>query len=295
MRPVNLIPPEDRRGDRAPLRAGGASYLIVGVLTAALFGVIALVITGNTITEKEDELASLEARQAAAEQRVSELAPYGEFATLADSRQETISTLAKSRFDWDRVMHELALVIPDDVWLDSLTGSVAPGVTTGGDSGAATATADTSISGPSLQITGCADGQVAVARFLAALRDIDGVTRVGMQKSSLGDKGSSGAEGTTDSTTAGSVSGDCQTREFIASFEITIAFDAVPRPAYLTPADSVVPAAVPATTETTTTETTTTDDGGTAEAETEQQSAEDSAAEQSTEAQNGAANVGVGG
>lgn len=290
MRPVNLIPPEDRRGDRAPLRAGGASYLIVGVLTAALFGVIALVMTGNTITEKEGELASLEARQAAAEQRVSELAPYGEFATLSDSRQETISTLAKSRFDWDRVMHELALVIPDDVWLDSLTGSVAPGVTTGSDSGTTTATADASITGPSLQVTGCADGQVAVARFLAALRDIDGVTRVGMQKSSLGDKGSSGAGGTTDSATSGDVSGDCQTREFIASFEITIAFDAVPPPAYLATADSVVPAAAPATTETTTT-----DDGGTAEAEAEQQSAEDSAAEQSTEAQNGAANVGVGG
>lgn len=290
MRPVNLIPPEERRGDRAPLRAGGISYMIVGLLTAALLGVIALVMTGNTITEKEGELASLEARQAAAEQRVSELAPYGEFATLSDSRQETISTLAKSRFDWDRVMHELALVIPDDVWLDSLTGSVAPGVTTGGDSGTETSAADASITGPSLRITGCADGQVAVARFLAALRDIDGVTRVGMQQSSLGDKGISGAGGTTDSATAGDVSGDCQTREFIASFEITIAFDAVPPPAYLATADSVVPAAAPATTETTTT-----DDGGTAESEAEQQSAEDSAAEQSTKAQNGAANVGVGG
>lgn len=290
MRPVNLIPPEERRGDRAPLRAGGISYMIVGLLTAALLGVIALVMTGNTITEKEGELASLEARQAAAEQRVSELAPYGEFATLSDSRQETISTLAKSRFDWDRVMHELALVIPDDVWLDSLTGSVAPGVATGGDSGTETSAADASITGPSLRITGCADGQVAVARFLAALRDIDGVTRVGMQQSSLGDKGISGAGGTTDSATAGDVSGDCQTREFIASFEITIAFDAVPPPAYLATADSVVPAAAPATTETTTT-----DDGGTAESEAEQQSAEDSAAEQSTKAQNGAANVGVGG
>ena len=30
MRPVNLIPPEDRRGDRAPLRAGSLSYVVVG-------------------------------------------------------------------------------------------------------------------------------------------------------------------------------------------------------------------------------------------------------------------------
>ncbi len=290
MRPVNLIPPEDRRGDRAPLRAGGASYVIVGLLTAALLGLVALVMTGNSITEKEGELASLEASQAAAEQRASELAPYGEFATLSGSRQETISSLAKSRFDWDRVMHELALVIPDDVWLDSLTGSVAPGVTIGGESGSETSATDASITGPSLQITGCADGQVAVAGFLAALRDIDGVTRVGMHTSSLGDDESAGGTGTTDSATTAGTSGDCQTREFIASFEITIAFDAVPPPAYLATADS----ATPAMTETTTT-TTTTDDGGAAEAAAEQQSAENSAAEQSTEAQDGAANVGVGG
>ena len=30
MRPVNLIPPEERRGDHAPLRAGALSYVIVG-------------------------------------------------------------------------------------------------------------------------------------------------------------------------------------------------------------------------------------------------------------------------
>ena len=288
MRPVNLIPPEDRRGDRAPLRAGGVSYMIVGLLTAALLGVIALVMTGNTITEKEAELAALEARQDAAEQRVSELAPYGEFASLSKSRQETISSLAESRFDWERVMQELALVIPDDVWLDSLAGSVSPGVSSGSDSSSATSATDTSIAGPSLKITGCADGQVAVAGFIAALRDIDGVTRVGMQRSSLGDKGGGGGStSTTDSATAGEASGDCQTRQFIASFEITVAFDAVPPPAYPATTGTEIPA--------TTTTTTTTDDGGTAEAAAEQQSAEDSAAEQSGQAQSAADTVGVGG
>ena len=48
---------------------------------------------------------------------------------LPRRRTETVDSLAQSRFDWERVMRELALVIPEDVWLESLTGTVAPGVT----------------------------------------------------------------------------------------------------------------------------------------------------------------------
>ena len=34
MRPVNLIPPEERRGERAPMRTGPLSYVVVAVLAA---------------------------------------------------------------------------------------------------------------------------------------------------------------------------------------------------------------------------------------------------------------------
>ena len=67
MRPVNLIPPEDRRGDHAPLRAGVASYAIVGVLALALVGVVMVILAGNKISESEAELAALEARKAQAD------------------------------------------------------------------------------------------------------------------------------------------------------------------------------------------------------------------------------------
>jgi Tfp pilus assembly protein PilN len=285
MRPVNLIPPEQRRGERAPLRAGFVSYAIVGVLALALLGVVGMVMAGNSISEKESELASLEARQVVADQRAQELAPYGEFASLAESRRATVADLADSRFDWERVLRELALVIPGDVWLDSLTGTVAPGVTLEAEGAAETVT-DPSITGPSLQISGCATGQVAVAGFVAALKDIDGVTRVGMQESSLGELGEAGVSDPA-AATAGSEDG-CQTRQFIAAFQITVAFDAVPVSEYAPGASTESATTAPATA------TTTTDDGGTAEAQSEQQAAEGSAAEQSAEAGDSAETVGVG-
>ena len=45
MRPVNLIPPEQRRGEQAPLRTGPLPYIVVGALVAVLVGVTALVLT----------------------------------------------------------------------------------------------------------------------------------------------------------------------------------------------------------------------------------------------------------
>ena len=54
MRPVNLIPPEDRRGEQAPLRIGPLAYILrrrAG--RSSLVGVTALVLTGNQITERK--------------------------------------------------------------------------------------------------------------------------------------------------------------------------------------------------------------------------------------------------
>ena len=47
MRPVNLIPPESRRGQNAPLRSGPLPYIAIGALVAVLLGVTALVLVGN--------------------------------------------------------------------------------------------------------------------------------------------------------------------------------------------------------------------------------------------------------
>ncbi len=297
MRPVNLIPPEDRRGDHAPLRAGVASYAIVGVLAVALIGVVMVVLTGNDINESKSELAGLEARKAQADVAAAELAPYGEFATLEQSRSETVSSLAQSRFDWERVLNELALVVPRRVTLESLTGAAGSGVTVGGETGGTTTAADASIAGPSLQIGGCANGQKGVARLLAALRDIDGVTRVGMQSSELGEEQTTTGGATSSDEQAGAEAGpvDCQTGPSVARFQASVAFDAVPVPETAAPPAGTAPATAtaPEATETTTTETTT-EDPGIAAAQVQGEAAIDSANEQVAESKDGAAAAGVG-
>jgi Tfp pilus assembly protein PilN len=240
VRPVNLIPPEDRRGEHAPLRTGPLPYVLIGALVLLLAGVTALVLAGNQISEREGEVAKLEREDAQAAAKAQRLAAYTEFRAMSEQRVATVSELADSRFDWERVMRELALVLPSDVWLVGLTATAAPGVAVeggaGGDSGMRSAAP-----GPALELSGCADGQEAVAGFVTALEDIDGVTRVGVQSSELPEaKEGGGGEGGGDSD-----SGDeCRTRKFIAKFEIVVAFDAAP-----VAESSTEGAAPPATTE----------------------------------------------
>jgi Tfp pilus assembly protein PilN len=225
MRPVNLIPAEDRRGEHAPLRTGPLPYVLLAALVALLLGVTAIVVTNNEISESKNEVATLEGEDAAAAAKAQSLASYTQFRTMSEQRVETVSSLADSRFDWERVMRELALVLPHDVWLVGLTATAAPGVSVDGGGGGASNMRG-AIAGPALELGGCARGQEAVAGFVTALKDIDGVTRVGVQSSELPEEGKAGgSEGGGSDSSSGD---ECRTRKFIAKFEIVVAFDAAP-------------------------------------------------------------------
>lgn len=225
MRPINLIPPEDRRGEQAPLRTGPLPYVLLGALVALLVGVTAMVLTGNQIADSKSEVARLKSEDAAEAAKAQRLASYTQFRGMSEERVATVNSLADSRFDWERVMRELSLVLPSDVWLVGLTATAAPGVSVEGGGGSASGMR-AAIPGPALELTGCSRGQEAVAGFVTALEDIDGVTRVGVQSSELPEKEESGGGGG-----GSNDSGDeCRTRKFIAKFEIVVAFDAAPVP-----------------------------------------------------------------
>jgi Tfp pilus assembly protein PilN len=250
MRPVNLIPTTERRGEHAPLRAGVLSYVVVGVLALVLGGVVAVVLTGNKIAESKAQVASLQTRQAAADARASQVAPYVDFAALQDARHSTVVSLAQSRFDWERVLRQLAIVIPSDVWLTSLSGGVG-GTSSASGSSSPSGLAD-SATGPTLTISGCATSQPAVASFLNSLRDIDGVTRVGLQSSVR-----SAPAGASSGGTGGG--GACSGSRPLETFQALATFDAVPAPAASdgsTAAPTAVGAAAPAATTPTTPATT---------------------------------------
>jgi Tfp pilus assembly protein PilN len=193
------------------MRGGPLAYVVVATLAAALIGVTVLVVTENQISDRKAEIVELESATARVQARSQALAAYQQFHSVREQRLATITSLADSRFDWERVMRELALVLPRDVWLTTLTASANPAATTGGGG----VSLRSSISGPALELVGCARSHDAVAGLVQALKDIDGVTRVGLPTSTVGASGGSES---------------CQTRDFIAQFQMVAAFDAAPAP-----------------------------------------------------------------
>ena len=230
MRPVNLIPPEERSGSSAPLRTGAMPYIVLGVLGAALVIVFMLVSANNSIVDKENEIADLEVREQTAQQTATALEPYAQFATLEVAREQTISALATSRFDWSRVMNELALVTPSNVYLTDLTagagtvaGATAPAE---GSAGGSSNPLAGSVTGPSISLSGCATTQRSIADYITDLETIDGVTRVGVDNTLTETDAAEAAGGIGDDAGAGADSG-CAGG---TSFGALIAFDDAPSP-----------------------------------------------------------------
>jgi Tfp pilus assembly protein PilN len=185
VRAVNLLPTDLRGASKAtaergagPEVAGGASaFVVLGVLAACVAGAAGFVLTDNTIKQRTADLAEVTARQKALESQAAQLKPFADYDTMAKARVQTVRDLAGSRFDWEQALRDLSRAVPADVSLTSLAGDISTGAGGGGSQlrGA--------ISAPAITLQGCAPGQTQVARLMARLHNVDGVTRVSLSRS----------------------------------------------------------------------------------------------------------------
>ncbi|HEX8085275.1 MAG TPA: hypothetical protein VF529_13365 [Solirubrobacteraceae bacterium] len=200
MRAVNLIPKDLRRATGTPGASGNGVYVLLGVLAIAVVLVAAWGLASRSVAQGESDLNRVKAEADAAEARAGELKPYAAFHETRVKRVETVTSLSRSRFNWPFALREVSRVLPRAVWLSELVGTVAPGVTVeGGHSAGKTSQLRNAIASPAMEIIGCTTDQAAVARFLARLRSIQGVTRVTLAESEKLDgdetKGAAGGSG----------------------------------------------------------------------------------------------------
>jgi Tfp pilus assembly protein PilN len=279
MRPVNLIPPEDRRGDKAPLRTGAFAYVLVAGLGVLLLAIVVTALTKKQISDREAETQSLQQELDQETARAQSLRAFADFRAVQEARTATVTSLAQSRFDWERVVRELSLILPADISLVNLTGTVSPDVEV--EEGADVAIRD-SVTGPALEMVGCAPNEDSVAAFLADLEDIDGVTRVGINETAQQDAASELAAPAVSGNTTGI--SDCRTSSEITQFEIVVAFDAVATPATATTAPAVPAPVAPSG-----------DDPQLADAQAQEQVAKSSVREQTAKADQAKSNLIPGG
>jgi Tfp pilus assembly protein PilN len=180
MRAVNLLPLDLRVGRRRPPTAAigiaGVGVLIVSAL------VIGFVSANDAADKREQELATLE-RELAETRRAAK--PKPEQANVTAERDQRLTALSDAmtkRLAWDRVLREVSLVLPEDVWLSTLAAA-------GGTSG--DATAPTSPTGAqTITFNGFTYSQEGVARLLNRLGLVPDLTNVKLQTSTVTEVGS---------------------------------------------------------------------------------------------------------
>jgi Tfp pilus assembly protein PilN len=180
VRAVNLIPGD---AGRAGGRSGGGAYVLLAVLATLVAGVAYHVLTSNAIADRRAQLTELQVQTRAAQEQADATRPYREFAQLAQARVQTIRQLGAARFDWQRALSDLSKAMPGNVWLSSLLGTVAPGVSVEGGASGATSALRSALPNPAIELTGCTTGHDGVVRLISRLRLVRGVQRVALADS----------------------------------------------------------------------------------------------------------------
>jgi Tfp pilus assembly protein PilN len=228
VRAVNLIPADQRGGAAVGAgRSEGAAYAVLGLLAGLALMALLYGMAHHQISSRTARVATLTAQAQQEQARAGELAPYTSFLALREQRVQDVSELVDSRFDWAHSFHELGRVLPREVSISSLSGTIGsatttavaatptPAPTTGTASTAAATTPAVSSatppgSVPTFTLSGCTTSQSEVALTLDRLRLIDGVSEVTLQSST---KGSGSA-------------GGCSAHDPV--FTVTITFDQLP-------------------------------------------------------------------
>jgi Tfp pilus assembly protein PilN len=175
MRAVNLLPKDAGRARAAKKRETPKHLPLVvgGVLGALVLGFLGMqtMSASGAISDSQAELQSLNA-QIAATPPPPPGPPAGD-AELDSQRTQRAAALASAlsrRVAWDRVLRRFSLVLPDDVWLTSLTLSTPTPATSPAGTPPATGTGFT--------MNGFTYSHDAVARLLSRLAVVPDLANV---------------------------------------------------------------------------------------------------------------------
>ena len=216
MRAVNLIPPERRTGASVGLgRSQGGAYAVLGSVAVLAVLVFVYGSARHQVKDRKAEAAKLSAEAQQVQTNAGALSRYNGLIAQSNARTVAVEQLMDSRFDWAHAIHELGRVLPKQVSIASLTGTV------GGEQGTQATPEEGSVASatppgsvPTFTLTGCAGSQEVVAQLLERLRLIEGVKEATLGSSVASSSGSSGGSGTCPGTDP--------------TFSVTITFEPLP-------------------------------------------------------------------
>jgi Tfp pilus assembly protein PilN len=176
--------------------------------------------TSNQLGSRQAELDRAKQETQQAKQRSGALAGYANFAQIKETRIQSVKQVSSQRFDWERMMREVALVLPSEIWLLDMSASLAGDTETAGTSSAGEPGAPVN---PAVGVTGCAREQNDVAVLMVRLRKLYRATDVQLEESAeQGVSEGGGGEGTAPAGGSGGGADSCPPKRF--KFDVSVSF-----------------------------------------------------------------------
>ena len=179
MRPVNLLPEQHRA--RVPSGRAGGAYVVIAALGALVVMVMVYALTANQVSSRKTEEAKASQEAQKLEARTASLDRFGDFAQLKQARLTSVRDLAGGRFDWERFMRELSLVLPRGSWIKEVDASATGADEAGG--GASGQPSAQPTGQPTAKLIGCAPKQPDTAKLMVRLRRMYNVEDVALKES----------------------------------------------------------------------------------------------------------------
>jgi Tfp pilus assembly protein PilN len=193
MKRIDLLPPEQRV--KASRERGLLWAILILVAIVVALGLVYVWQNGQ-VSDKQAQLDQLTAEVAAVQQEMLALAPYAAIQTTRTSMTQTAKGIYDSRVSWATILQEISLVIPENVRLQSLTGTVPATMLPG----PATPPVDATVAAvtPDITFTGTTYTHKDVAEFMTRLGLIPQLSNVQLASSTgAAAVDASGATGTT--------------------------------------------------------------------------------------------------
>jgi Tfp pilus assembly protein PilN len=184
---INLLPRDDARRNQKTQWIVIVPVVVAVVMTGA-FSAMFLSASGK-VKDRKAELSSLEMQLAAIPTPdASKVRTQNALAADKQARVTALNAALSRRVVWDRVFRELSLVLPDDVWLATMSAK-AP-VSSSVATPPAAPAAGASVAATGITMDGYTYSQPAVARLLARLAVVPDLVNVQLQQSTLSKIGS---------------------------------------------------------------------------------------------------------
>jgi len=126
---VNLLPPEILQRRQAERRIG---WVAIGAIAIALVLAGVWAFAQYQLQSRQDQLATIQQQTQAVQAQADQLAIFETRAGELATRQASVQAALGDRFDWARIMDEVSLVLPADMWLQTLTANETSGLSMAG-------------------------------------------------------------------------------------------------------------------------------------------------------------------